>query len=209
MFKLTPITKEEKPSVAPTTDSFITETYEIENESDYQKDCAFVNTTIQNSPSENNIGKSITIECAGRYESYPSKAAGWAFVALNENLDIIYEDYGSEVAFNRETQVFHDYLAITKALDWVLTLPEDIEILIFTDSKYVIEPCPLNCECNDNVSIELKRELFELLSETGINSISLIPKETNRAAALAKRALEESRIFDIEFPFEVENSAEI
>ncbi len=206
MFKLTPITNEEKPSVARTTDSFITETYEIENESDYQNDCAFVNTTIQNSPSENNIGKTITIECAGRYEQYPTKASGWAFVALNENLDIIYQDYGSEKAFNRESQVFHDYGAIIEALSWVLTLPEDTEILVATDSKYVIAPCPLNCECNNSLSTELKRELYELLSETGSDSISLISKETNRAAELARRALEESRMFDVEFPFEVKNS---
>lgn len=68
MFKLTPITNEEKPSVALTTDSFITETYEIENESDYQNEYDFSNNNIQDSPSESNNSETVTIECAGRFE---------------------------------------------------------------------------------------------------------------------------------------------
>ncbi len=63
MFKLTPITNEEKPSVAPTTDSFITETFEIENESDYQNEYDFSINNIHDSPSECNNSETVTIEC--------------------------------------------------------------------------------------------------------------------------------------------------
>ncbi|HEX8286714.1 MAG TPA: hypothetical protein VF556_01885 [Pyrinomonadaceae bacterium] len=190
---------EEKPSVVRATDSFINETHKVENESDYPNDCAFINTTIQSLPSENNIGNTITIECAGRYESYPDKAAGWAFVALDENFDIIYEEYGSDLAFDRDAQVFHDYRAIIKALEWALNIPIETEILVATDSKYVTASCPLNCECNNCVSTELKHELFELMSENNIDSITLISKETNRAAELAKQALAESKRIQIDF----------
>ena len=194
MFKLTPITNEEKPSVALTTDSFINETYEIENESDYQNENAFVNTTIQNLLFYDNIHNLVVIECAGRFTTDPKKAGSWAFVAIDENLKIVYEDYGALNEIESGDQKFSDYVAVTKALEWVLSLPDITEeFIVATDSKFVVEPCPLSCDCNDLVLTELKRELFKLMNETGITWINLILKENNGAADLASRALSESR----------------
>jgi len=208
MFKLTPITNEEKPSVALTTDSFINQTYEIENESDYQKENAFVDTTIQNFLFEGNIHNTVVIECAGHKTTDPEEAGSWAFVALDENLDIIYEDYGTLDEFEGGYQEFNDYVAVIKALEWLLSLPDVIEnIIVATDSEFVVEPCPLSCHCNDFVSTELKRELFELMSETGVTWISLIPKENNKAADLANRVLAESRSRVFGEVSEIENYA--
>ena len=197
MFKLTPITNEEKPSVALTTDSFITETYNTENESAYQNEYDFSVSNIQDSPSEINYSETVTIECAGRFEPDYLEAGSLAFVALNENREIIYADFEPS-SDEGVTKTYNDYWAVLSALKWARSLPGGTKILVATDAKTVVEPCPLNCECCDcecfdsELLVTLKRDLFDSMEGLCLTSISLISEENNKAADFARFALEKS-----------------
>jgi hypothetical protein len=188
MFRLTQITKEEKPSVARTTDSFITETYEIENESDYQNEYDFTDNNIQDLTPQDNIHDFVIIECAGRFTTVPEKAGSWAFVALDENLDIIYEDSGEVREPEVGVEGFNDCFAVTEALNWALSLPKGNELFVVTDSKFVTEPHLHNCDFEDPIC-DLRSQISGLMSQTAVHSISLVPEEINHAAHLAYRTL--------------------
>lgn len=206
MMKLKMSTNEEKPSVVVATDSLITKAYKSENVCGYQHAHDSSDSNIQVLLSQGNPQGTVILECAGRFEECPYGAGSWAFVALNENRDIIYAD--TETSHWEEvTQILNDYTAVNKALKWALSLPGSTKIIVATDSEFVVKPCPLNCECNDGYRSMMKSELYELMQNNLVDSISLIPEEVNIAAKFAGFTLEKSRK-ELEAEYENEESEE-
>lgn len=121
------------------------------------------------------------IYCDGLCEPNPKGIGCWAFLVLCPKSHLIHQEYGNIGNGEGVTNNVAEFQAVLKALDWLISVQDDYEVEIFTDSQLVVNLANGKWTSKKPHLKLLAARAYELLHLTNA-TLRWIPRKQNEQA---------------------------